>query len=240
MFTFLRDVYNRSMKNINITKARFGYSRIVEPTGSKQTLDLFFAEDIQQMKIRFMCLEKFVVLSIDGKPHLLNEGEELILNAFTRSDIETVSFESMGDGRLLIQVEYLEETIPQENLEKESDISLAYRVAFSRMPGARKFVKSIEGTWFDRVMQSDLNALSHMHVPGFIFAAGLAILYAFVAKPLPAMALWTGLFVLVVNPLMYYMVLPKPIGRHIRPVEELTPHEFELYLEDEKDVRTAS
>ncbi|MBK5247466.1 MAG: hypothetical protein JJE49_09410, partial [Peptostreptococcaceae bacterium] len=56
---------------------------------------------------------------------------------------------------------------------------------------------------------------------------------------LPAIVIWLAFDIFILNPLMYLMVLPKPIRAHIKKVEDLSELEKRIYEEDKNGNKRA-
>lgn len=119
-----------------------------------------------------------------------------------------------------------------------SDIGDAYKIAFTRFRGSRRLVKSLKSVWYDKELQRGLNRIERVYLPYIIMFLGLAVFGLGAAELIGedgavfAVFLWLLVDITLVTPLIYLLMLPKPIREHIRPIAELTEEEQKAYEQE--------
>ena len=93
-------------------------------------------------------------------------------------------------------------------------------------------IKSLRQTWFDEALSGVIRKLERYYATSIVFFLGLiGVLVIGLAEnlsALPALALFVGwvlLDCLVISPLIYFACVPKPVRKHIKDIDKLTPYE---------------
>ena len=121
--------------------------------------------------------------------------------------------------------------IPREKATFD-DFKACVFLANTQFRGARYLCKSLQRTWYDEALSSVIRKLERYFVTSLVFFVGLvAILSLSLAEhmtALPALTLffgWVLVDCLLISPLIFFAFVPKPVRKHIKDLDKLTPYE---------------
>ena len=186
----------------------------------------------------FYCTQGYLIVSVNGESDMLREGCQMVVNfdAYEDGDISI-----MGEGRgimaevLYDKERYVPEKIPAAKA-TAGDFKTAFRLLHSRNKWSQVYRRRFPaGVWYDEALQEKLNLLDRTYVTFFLWILGILLLAILtmvglsIRGALILMLIWSGIHFLVIAPLIYTLVLPKPIAAHIKNAEELTEYERKLY-----------
>ncbi len=192
----------------------------------------------------YYCHKGYAVISAGDETVMLREGSQLVI---TRPAALSIRVGIMGSGvtvRALIAfldetLEEMEEEIPAAGVSAE-DVKAAYLIAFSNFRGSRHLFRSLKNIWYDKALQKGINRLERAYIPMILYIAGLFAAVYWAGNTWGqdkigwAMLLWTLLDVGILTPALFLLVLPKPIRKHMKCIDALSPAERRIY-EAEKD-----
>lgn len=119
-----------------------------------------------------------------------------------------------------------------------SDLKLAYKIALTRFRGSTIIVRSLRGVWFDRALQRGIDRIENAYIPYILTIVGLMVIGLTGAGRIEnsilfiLMGAWIVFALIIMVPLIFYAVLPKPIACHIKHTDSLSEEERKLYEED--------
>jgi len=119
----------------------------------------------------------------------------------------------------------------KNNAFKIGDFKLAVLLSLTSIAGIRKSVPIFKELWFDKALHRAINRIEKRYIPAIIFVVGaLVIWYIGILKWLIAemafvFVLWILADLLLINPLVYYSGMPKPVQQHIKYRCDLTEEE---------------
>lgn len=119
-----------------------------------------------------------------------------------------------------------------------SDLKLAYKIALTRFRGSTLIVRSLRGVWFDRALQRGIDRIESTYLPYILTIIGLMVIGLTGAGKIEnsilfmLMGAWIVFVLIIVVPLIFYSVLPKPIACHIKRTDSLSEEERKLYEEE--------
>ena len=188
----------------------------------------------------FYCLSGYAVIQdgTTGEPHMVREGQQLVLD-FEPGDIAEMIYS--GEGTVIMaevfytKLAHTAVEIPEEKATFE-DFKTAFKLAMGSSKWKKAFNKEKSSdVWYDEALKNKLALLDRTYI-GIILWAIICVVFILLAvKGMPhtaaiiALVAWTVLYALVVSPLIYMIVLPKPIKAHIKPIDSLTDYELHLY-----------
>lgn len=118
------------------------------------------------------------------------------------------------------------------------DFKWSFVIANTQFRGAKYVFKKLKRFMYDDILNDRIKVLEKFFVTMIVFLVGLLVLMSiFVKKEAPESdlliltAVWLVVDCLVVSPLVYYLALPKPIASHISDIEELTPEELKIIMD---------
>lgn len=119
-----------------------------------------------------------------------------------------------------------------------SDLKLAYKIALTRFRGSTIIVRSLRGVWFDRALQRGIERIESAYLPYLLTIIGLMVIGLTGAGRIEnsllfmLMGAWIVFALIIMVPLIFYAVLPKPIANHMKRIDSLSEEERKLYEED--------
>lgn len=189
----------------------------------------------------FFCAGEFSIVVVNGVEHFLSKGDTFEM---TRKLQEEFEVGAMGNGMLLhgiIQFNEKEiEEIPAIPKEKASfdDLKMAAYLCFTNFRGSQYVFKGRKGKWLDQELQKAIGKIENILLPFLIGMVGLLGVAMWAREVmgesamLPAIVIWLIVDIFLLNPLLYFMVLPKPIRAHIKKIDQLSEAEKKLYVEE--------
>jgi len=191
----------------------------------------------------YYCHKGYAVISAGDEIVMLKEGSQLVI---TRPAELQIKVGVMGSGVTIRSlIAFLDETMVDEEIPaariSAQDVKAAYLIAFSNFRGSRYVFRSLKNIWYDKALQKGINRLERAYIPMILYIAGLfAVVYWAGNVWGPGkigwgMLLWTLLDVGILTPALFLMVLPKPIRKHMKCIDTLSPAERRIY-EAEKDM----
>jgi Uncharacterized protein conserved in bacteria len=221
--------------NLMTAKGNQGFLDVLTLTDQSVTPD---TEDYPNYELRtqaFYLREGFATVTINGETIMMKPEEQLVINY--KKD-ETVKVSVMGDGHLIrAQVFYnyhSEETeateIPKERASFDDFLTCEY-LANSRFHWSNLFFKKQKYEWIDEELQMGIDKIEKFYLPTVLYLVWLCIFVVWGAHRLQG-AEWvfviiaiTLVYMLLLSPLMYMAVVPKPVRPHIKNIMTLTPYE---------------
>ena len=119
-----------------------------------------------------------------------------------------------------------------------SDLKLAYKIALTRFRGSTLIVRSLRGVWFDRALQRGIERIEGAYIPYILTIIGLMVIGLTGAGRIEnsllfmLMGAWIVFALIIMVPLIFYAVLPKPIANHMKRIDSLSEEDRKLYEED--------
>ena len=190
------------------------------------------------------CQEGYFVAGMGGKTVMASPGELLVMEF---GEGEQPAYTIMGEGTVIRAQVYFDEMkgqlaaeeIPPEKATFD-DFKACVYLANVQFRAAKYILPSLKRTWFDQALSKAIRKVEKLYLTAAAFLLGaLAIcipmaLTAEVWQVFAALAVWTLLDVFVVSPLIYLPFMPKPVRKHIKDVDKLTPYEQKVREEELK------
>lgn len=167
---------------------------------------------------------------------MVSQGQLLVMDGESGEELE---YSIMGEGIVIrTQVFYDDmksemgpETIPAEKGTFD-DFKKCIVLANTQFRGAKYIFKSLKQLWYDEALSSSIKKVEQFYLTFIAFFAGiLAITMVAINLELAAgivavmVLIWILLDCFVVSPLIYMPFMPKPIEKHIKDIDKLTPYE---------------
>lgn len=129
--------------------------------------------------------------------------------------------------------------VPEMSLQPNpaEDFTAAMKIMLTSFRGSCKIFKSLKNIWYDKELQAAIKKVDGV-VSYFILILGAALLMLFGANHFstPVTTVLVIGFIIIdvffINPLMLYMVAPKPIKVHIKEINKLSGRDKEDYEEE--------
>ncbi|MGN0711381.1 MAG: HutD family protein [Anaerovoracaceae bacterium] len=241
--------------NLMVRKGNEGFAEALDIQQDYKVLELQEIDGFEKETQGVYCTEGFCTVNINDETVMLNRGELFIA---TGAQENFSKLGVMGQGRAVrVEVffnedkelcgeapeEIAEECSNAENKEKEKqppvtaeDIKWAALVCWSNFRGGNKIFRCFKDTWFDKKLQKGINKIECIFLPFIIFLIGITVAAFYGVEHfsnsgmMAAILLWALFDVIVVSPLLYLMVLPRPVKSHIKKIAELEGEEREQYI----------
>lgn len=224
--------------NLMVRKGNEGFVDILDLTAENMTPEVESYPEFQLATQAFYCRDGFATVSINGKSVLVNEGEQLVINY---DQHEEVKVSIMGEGHVVrCQIFYNYEigqfgpTIVPEEKATTSDFNQCVFIANTQFRGARFIFKRLKKIWYDEALQGAIDKINHMYIVELVFMLGIVGVAAIGKDNFTAglwiitLALWIFADIFIVSPFIFFIVVPKPVAKHIKDVDKLTPYEQEV------------
>ena len=183
----------------------------------------------------FFCRDGFAAVTVEGETVMMKPGEQLVVNGCVD---EAFDISVMGEGHLIraqIFYHYHPEemgptVIPPEKATFDDFRACVY-LANTQFRGAGFIFRKLKTQWFDEELSKAINKLERIYLPFFTAVAGLCVIagicltYGDEKICILACLAWLILDILLISPLMYFAVAPKPVRKHIKDIHSLTPYE---------------
>lgn len=183
----------------------------------------------------YYCRDGFATVTVNGETVMVNQGQQLIIN-YEKG--ENLNISVMGEGHLIrgqIFYNYKPEEmgpipIPREKGTFKDFLTCIY-LSMTQFRGAKFIFKKLKTQWFDEELSRAIKKIEQLYLPFVIFTIGICgiayigLIYLDTFSWIIAMIGWLIVDTLLISPLIYYMVLPKPTAAHIKDIDHLTPYE---------------
>lgn len=186
----------------------------------------------------FYCVDGYAVVSAGGETYMVAAGKQLVLDL---DKDEKAAMSVMGEGKVIVtevfftKLAHAAVEIPEEKATFED-----FKVAFKLSRGTSKWKKAMnkeknKDVWYDEALKDKLAFLERSYIGIILWALICIVIVILAAKGMSHMFAigiivgWTIAYALLISPIIYMIVLPKPIKAHIKPVDSLTDYEMHLY-----------
>lgn len=241
--------------NLMVRKGSEGYLDLIFPEKEKQ-LYRSTEESTKTHSVHTLyCLDGYAVVCIGDESSLLKAGEQLVIES---EEGEEIQYGIMGEGTLIRgQIFYADtpgrndESDEHKPYKQESgmqaerknsrekatldDFKLCIYLANVQFKWAKHIVKSLRNLWFDQQLSAAIRKVESFYITTIIFFAGLAAVTVLAASgALHNMACvaiavaWILADCLLVSPAIYMLFVPKPVRKHMKKIDQLTPYEQKL------------
>ncbi len=118
------------------------------------------------------------------------------------------------------------------------DYKACIYIANVQFRAAKYIVKSLKHIWFDTELSEVIRKLEKCYATTVVFLAGLiglcygSVFYSSTWQGVMLFVLWVILDSLVISPLIYLPFVPKPVRKHMKDIDKLTPEEQQLRDEE--------
>lgn len=221
--------------NLMVRKGSEGYMDVIELSEKAESYDYIVPSDKPFKTCAIYLKEGYLIANVNKESIRLNPGELLVMEG---ERDEKLKYKLMGEGVVIRSEIYYGETegelgpeiIPEEKATFD-DFKKSVFIANTQFRGAKFLFKSLKTKWYDEALYKGIRKIERIYITYLIFLVGLmAITLPVFSAGDDKLGLWLILvwFIfdsLVISPLIYMAILPKPISKHIKNINELTPYE---------------
>lgn len=228
--------------NLMVRKGSEGYLDLIYPQNERQSFGSSYESGKSLSTHALYCHEGYFVVTACGKEHMVSAGEIFVVS-FEKDEKEEYSI--MGEGIIVraqifydeMQDELSPTVIPHEKASFD-DFKCCVYLANVQFKWAKYIVKKLKYQWFDEELSAAIRKIERFYLTVLVFLAGVAGLCLLMIpsgigemKIAAALMGWLAADCLIISPLMYMAVVPKPVRRHIKNIDELTPYEQRVRAE---------
>ena len=221
--------------NLMVAKGNQGSLDAIALTAESAQLAFDEGWGYERKTAAFFCRDGFAAVTVDGETVMMKPGEQLVVNAFAGEDF---NISVMGEGHLVraqIFYNYHPEEMGPTVIPPEpatfDDFKACVYLANVQFRGAGFIFRKLKDQWFDEELSKAIRKLERIYLPFFAGVLGLCLVaavsmaYADERTCILACLAWLIADILLVSPLMYFAVTPKPVRKHIKDIHQLTPYE---------------
>ena len=234
--------------NLMVAKGNKGLLDVI--TAKEESAELTFdaevdevGEDFERFDVTLYCRDGYATVTVGSETFMLMPGQQMVVSC-TQS--EEIKMSVMGDGTLVrgqIFYNYHPEELGPTIIPKEKasfkDFKTCIFLSNTQFHGARFIFKSIKKTWYDEELTAAIKKVESFYLTVIAFLAG-AFVIAFAGlnnfteswQWIVSVIGWVLVDFFVVSPLIYLPFMPKPVHKHIKDIEKLTPYEQRVYEEN--------
>lgn len=221
--------------NLMVAKGNKGLLDVIVCDESSQTPEVEVYPEYERFTQTYFCRDGYAAVTLNGDTHMLVPGQQLVVNG---EKGETVEISVMGDGHLVrgqIFYNYHPEEmgptiIPKEKATFDDYLACVF-IANTQFRGAKYIFKKLKNQWMDEALSSVVHKIESFYITFIVATVGLTTI-CFVAlnhlhgwQWAAAIIGWLLFDIFIVSPLIYFAAVPKPVRKHIKDVNNLTPYE---------------
>lgn len=231
--------------NLMVRKGNEGYLDLLYPQESAEACGATFETTKDCGVHGLYCHQGYAVVVCGGETIMVGEGQQLVLQFDLKSG-EKPEYTVMGEGILIRSQIYYDEmkgVLAAEEIPKErvcfDDFKACVYLANVQFKLAKYLVPSLKKYWFDEALSARIRFVEKCYMTFILFMVGMLAVCGFTVKSemssgmvFLALGLWILVDCLIVSPLVYLIFMPKPVRKHMKDVNNLTPYEQKLYEEE--------
>ena len=234
--------------NLMVRKGSEGYLDLIFPEKEAQTYGSTEESEKPYSVHTLYCRDGYAVVCAGDESYMLRTGEQMIIESEACEEIE---YGIMGEGTLIRgqifygvgsagESENIEDgsgSGESQNSEKASfdDFKLCIYLANVQFRWAKHVVKSLKYIWLDSELSDAVRKVESFYVTTLVFVAGLTAIVVMAATGIMsytagviAAAVWLISDCLLVSPAIYMIFAPKPVRKHIKRIDQLSPQEEKI------------
>ena len=222
--------------NLMVRKGCEGYLDLIAPSTDNKEYASTEETEKDLATHALYCKEGYAVISLNGETQMLKAGELFVIEG---EKDEKIKYSLMGEGTVIraqifqdgMEGEVGPEIIPEEKATFE-DFKQCIFLANTQFRGAKHIIKKLKTVWYDEALSAGIKKVEKFYLTSLVFILGVlalgitAVNLELSAGMTTAMIIaWIIVDCLIISPLIYMPFMPKPIRKHIKDVNNLTPYE---------------
>lgn len=222
--------------NLMVRKGNEGYLDVIYPRQEKQILTSEYETKLPLVTHALYCKEGYMVVEAAGESHMLQAGQLMVME-FVPGD--TVKYSVMGEGTAIraqiFAADMNDELYPVEIPPEKAtfdDFKMCVYLSNIQFRLAKYMIKSLKTTWFDEQLSRAIKKVERLYLTFLVFIIGLVAIASAGAMNewaagavIGAILAWLAVDCLLISPLIYFAFMPKPVRKHIKDIDKLTPYE---------------
>lgn len=225
--------------NLMVKKENQGFVDVINLSEDSRTYDTETYPEYKYVTQGFFCNQGFATVSVNGETMMLEENQQIVVNYLNS---ERVEISVMGDGVLIrSQIFYNYESgdmapveIPREKA-TIADFKDCFVIANTQFRGAQYLFKKLRTRWYDEALCEGMKKIDKFYLTFFIYLIGLIVITVVGIEKfktiewIMGIGIWTLVDIIIISPLLYMAVVPKPVAKHIKDINNLTPYEQKVF-----------
>lgn len=221
--------------NLMVKKGNEGFLDVITAEEQSKPLERESCPFYECCTTALYCTEGFAAVTIGKETLMVTAGQQLVINDENRNP---AGISVMGEATLIraqIFYDYHPEemaatVIPRERVSFD-DFKTCIYLANVQFRGAKYIIKPLKRQWFDEELSKAIKKLERFYIPFIITISGFCGVLGFgygsfsTLQWVLALVGWFLADIFLVSPLLYLMVTPKPVRKHIKDISKLTPYE---------------
>ncbi len=229
--------------NLMVSKGNEGYIEVFSAHEKNMELEIIRNDSLKFNTQCFYCKEGYFTVSVEGETILVTANTQLVIE-FQQS--EEIKISIMGDG-VGIRSQILYDYKPEENratvipTEKASftDFITCMYIANVQFRGAKYIFRNLKNQWFDEELKKVIRKIEKPCIPFIIAFLGIIVIAAIGSETFTSasqwlipITAWLLVNILIISPMIYFVMAPKPVKKHIKDIHNLTPYEEKVRAEE--------
>ena len=229
--------------NLMVRKGCDGFVDVIFPKEESSPQSAPISCSISNTTHALFCEDGYCLITKGTDSIMVREGQLLTLEF---EEGEKAEYSVMGEGTVIrsvicyddMQGQVGPEIIPAEKASFD-DFKCCVYLANVQFKLAKYMLKSLKTTWFDQALSKAIRKIERFYIPMIVFFIGAMAIGIYAAQTFSSEAavlisilVWLAIDSILITPLMYMLVVPKPVRKHIKKVENLTPYEQRVREEE--------
>lgn len=229
--------------NLMVRKGCEGYLDIIIPEEESKSYSTTEETEKSLATHALFCKDGYVIASVKGESQMIKAGELFVIEGDKDEDVE---YTLMGEGTVIraqifhdgMEGDVGPEVIPEEKASFE-DFKQCIFIANTQFRGAKYIIKKLKNTWYDEALSTGIKKVEKFYLTSLVFVLGVLALGIMAVNlklsagiTIGVMMAWILADCLLISPLIYMPFMPKPIKKHIKDVNKLTPYEQRVRAAD--------
>ncbi|MCQ2547975.1 MAG: HutD family protein [Clostridia bacterium] len=227
--------------NLMVRKGNYAYLNKVDLQAENTKLELHDSHGKPCQSQGIYMVQGMAFINIGDETISIKEGEQFLLDS--KEDVEIFI---MGEGIAIHSEVYYDfesglnqaTYIPPEKGTFQDWKECVY-LANSQFRGAKFFFPRKKKEWLDEALSGKIRKLEKVCANYIVFVIGLLVVIGVTHSfgndtvMIISSLVWLIIDILLVSPTIYFIFLPKPIKKHIKKIEDLTPYEEKIRKEEQ-------
>ena len=215
-----------------------GYMDVLEISDTAKSFDNFYTETKRMCSHIIYCEKGYCMVNASEKSLMVREGQMVIMDW----EHEIPEYTVMGEGTVIRAQIYEEEKasyVEEEQGEMEKgnffkDYKACLLIANTQFSLAIHLFKGLRNIWYAPKLAEAIAKVKKFYLTVIALVGGtLGIGYVLAmnfseTQMMAGLLIWFIAYCLVVSPLIYMAMAPKPVSRYIKKLDELTAEERQM------------
>lgn len=235
--------------DLMVKEGNEGYMDVLELSDTAKAVDNFYIEAKPACTHIIYCEKGYCMVKADDKSVMIREGQLMAMDWDNMEPQYTV----MGEGTAVrVQVyeaveagaeseygsDWDAEVKPGERGSFFEDYKACLLIANTQFSLAIHLFKGLRNIWYAPKLSAAISKVKKLYLTVIALVGGtLGIGYVLASnfseiQMMVGLLVWFIIYCLIVSPLIYMALAPKPVGRYIKKVEDLNPLEKKMMAEE--------